>query len=375
MDFYHASFTRIGGQGVKDGWQAVNVSPGTPPAVIEKYTAFQNANISADYGEDIVTELQTDNQYVYFTRIKYGLSDSQGRPNMFADSFIFDVKQFSKNPGGVLSIKWHNFNFNFDSGFNPDLSSNLDRLDELGLLNNRENYSRLVKCVYSTLTAREPLFIISENYTEEIIANTMYSIYCALFLPFRKMVTFSTVNTKKTIIFNRHPVQSNCRYFNLHTGETNTRFTDYEFVDEVISNPGTVDFDLSRYGCAESTSLSLYKLAWGEGSTLNPVKRLNELLSAEVPVRDYLDRQILQLFCEIIKNDIPLNDIITEKIANLKTNNDTLGNLCTAYILNKMMTHAQNYYFPEFDCGEYAITPKQSFLGKIVKIFTKEHEN
>lgn len=399
MKMYKIGFTRLGGQGVKDGWQAVNISPDIPPEVIGRYCALQNSNValgisrensSVSGGEKIVTELLTDSQFVYLSKIKYGLADVQGRPSMFADSFICDIKQFAESPADVLRLcKSENFRFEIaeesetistEPRLQPEFELN-SALQTLGLdLNNR---TRLIKCVYSVITSRakETLNIIYRNNSDSadnsdtIIANTMYCIYSALFLPFRKTLTFGTgqTGTPKTIIFTDRQGGFG-KYFDLSNGETNIpemtlkKFSGYGVIDEIAEFPETADIDyfkrfengLREYGCAETMSLGLYKLVW-EAARIDSIidnspvdellRKLNELLSIDVPNRNPLDGQILKLLLRATEKQIPLNDILIGKLARLPsiTGNETLKFLCAAYVYGNIQAcRTDNGIFSDF---------------------------
>ncbi|MCL2071278.1 MAG: hypothetical protein FWH07_03480 [Oscillospiraceae bacterium] len=384
---YRIGFTRKGGQGIKDGWQAVNISPGIPPEIIGRYTALQNSNTPPgpvfepeDSEEKTVTELQSDNHNVYFSRIKYGLADSQGRPSMFADSFVCDLKQFAENPSKLLLIKSGNFHFevNEDESAQPESAPELLPAPELKLSLNPEQYAVLIKCVYSVMTARnkETLYIIcGGSYSDETVAETMLCIYSALFLPFRKVLTFATYethgNVPKSVIFKRRQSGGESKYFNLETGETNIkRFDNYGFIDEIAENPKQANLnyfksfesDLREYGCSETTSLALYKIVWETGHIDSILadndciltKKLNELLSVAVPKRTLLDEQILLFLTKIFERNINLNDILAQKLAGLPpmSANEALSSICTVYIYQKLKSLIPNEdLLPDFADG------------------------
>ena len=369
---FRISFTRVGGQGAKDGWQAVNIPPDLPPETAGRYVLLQNSNTALkpefdaeDTDEKIVTELTTDSRNAYLSRIKYGLADEQGRPSMFADSFIVSLKDFIENPWGLLGIKNENFRFDLSEGRgdavekfpDPEIS---DALSELNL--DSRKFAVLLKCVYAVLNRkiRKSLEIVcGADYCGETIAKTMYCIYSALFFPFRKGLTFSTYELKnalpKTIVFSRSVREGTECYFELESGKTDIqdsvlkRFDELGFIDEIADYPETAtsgyfksfEVDLREYGCAESTSLNLYKLVWeservkiAELPDSDLPKKLNELLSIDVPNQKIIHERITEVFLRITERGVRLNDILAGKIAKLPqaTNNPILANLCKACI-------------------------------------------
>ena len=343
MKYYKAEFTRVGGQGIKDGWQAVNISPDTPPEVIGRYSAHQNANtppapkFDSDDCVQSVTELQTDSYNAYLSRIRYGLADSQGRPSMHSDSFIFELKQFCESPDEALKLLTDDSQQPHDFEVTP----------------------LLMKCVYSVLTSRagRSLYVICDDYCVQTIAGIMSAIYSALFPPFRKYVTFSThtQNIPKTIIFKRRITAETLNYIDLRTGETNVptlkKFDDYGFIDEVLQVPRVArsnyfksfESALQEYGCAESVDLSLYKLVW-ETETIDSLtdfellKKFNELLGINVPNVRLLHNQIVSVLVKLLQNKVHINDVLTAKIATLtsRTSHEVLFELCVFWFYSNL---------------------------------------
>ncbi|MCL1902821.1 MAG: hypothetical protein FWF94_00195 [Oscillospiraceae bacterium] len=363
MDYYKIGFTRLGGQGIKDGWQAVDIPPEIPPEIISKYAALQNANTPPapvfdveDNDEKTVIELQSDNRNTYLSRIKYGFADEQGRPSMLAKSFIFDVKQFAEAPEEAIRY----------------VLPEQEELDNRPVFADSDKIALLLKCVYSVMTSRakETLHLVMPDKSQKAIAATMSLIYSLLFLPFRRLLSFSTYEaenfTPKTIIIDRRlpefvndslPDDKRYKYFDLATGETNIsdltlrKFSVYGFIDEIAETPKMANLnyfksfesDLREYGCTESTSLNLYKLVYEaenidrilEGDIDDILKKLNELLSINPPNRTLLDAQILKVIFKLSeKTKFPLcdvlNDILIRKLALLssETDNDLLKALC-----------------------------------------------
>ena len=228
MKYYQASFTRIGGQGVGDGWQTVNVSPDTPADVVSNFSRFQNSNVyepefdSEDSIKKIAMELHIDINNVFLTYIKYGLQDQTGRPTMFANSLIFNTNDFVTNPMDILRIKSDNFKFDVENTKQllTDIvfSNSLSLSDAIISLNlNRELYLSLMKSVFYTfdVKTKETLHIIC-NCTEDTIRNVMLCIYYALPYAFRRKLSYGTHSSQgsipKMILFNRNNSNTNDSY-------------------------------------------------------------------------------------------------------------------------------------------------------------------
>jgi hypothetical protein len=267
-------------------------------------------------------------------------------------------------------------NPDYSGGFN--IADALKKIFQAGFPGKEcsERYARLLKCVYSVLTARskndetETLHIVCGSaYSDDIISNTMFAVYSGLFLSLRKKLSFATFDAPKTaketkkdsvsarLIFDREqPMNTKCKFFALDSGETNIaedvlkKYDSYGFIDEIAQNPQmasmnffkNIEDDLSDYGCEDTTSMGLFKLVWGadRNAALTdeelPVK-LGELLKTAVPNRYPLDEQIIEVFTMIQDRGIELDDQIGEKLANLSSvsSNKILVDLCTAYTLKQ----------------------------------------
>lgn len=354
MAHYQVCFTRIGGQGSSDGWQAVNASNELPPEAVASFTRFQNGNVyppvfdAEDAAGQIVTELQSDGNYIFFTRIKYGLKDQTGRPAMFAHAYVFPISDFAQRPREVLSVSDGNFAFDIEQTracpvelVRDVLPSLPELLREMDL--SEESYTTLVQCVYFVMDskAKSPLHIICDC-RPKTIRYFMTCIYAAIPFEFRKKLTYSTYEnqngTPKQIIFNRKAPSSNGFYLNIQTGENNVltdvllkRWEKYEFIKVAPHNPaGNIDAyfhaledKLALFGSTGATSLELYKIAHDlimddrNGSQeLSPemlCKRLNEFLSIPVS-HPFIDRQVEIILGGIIESKTILNDVLSEKL-------------------------------------------------------------
>jgi hypothetical protein len=300
-----------------------------PSSLVSKYSALQNSNTGLDFNAQFVHELQSDNSHVYLSKIEYGISDEQGRPSMYADSLVFDLKEFVSTPCEVLETM-----FPVTKTVSADL----------------------LKCVYNAIATKTSIYIVgSENIVD---------IYSYLFLSMRKTVTFSThkMRTHRTIIFSKEiPVDPKINYYDLKSGKTNVKlkkFDDYGFIDEIAggSVPKDLDYfksfekELNKHGCAGTTSLTLFKFAYEFDKEAGKapkelLKKFNELLGINVPNRNLLDKKIIEFFLEILEKKIELNDVLILKIASLpqKTSNESLIKLSTSYIYELVKNNYEKY--------------------------------
>lgn len=397
MKHYQVCFTRISGQGSGDGWQAVNASPELPQEAVSAFSRFQNGNIAPpsfdaeDAGSQIVTELQCDSNYVFYTLIKCNAAaDDRGRPIMFADSFVFPLAEFVHAPQEVLCLE--RSNFSFDIAQTKALPLVLSRspkyslretVDSLGL--SEASYTTLVQCVYSIIDgkAKKSLHIICDC-NPDTIKKLMICIYAALPFEFRKKITFSTYEfqsgTVKTLIFDRKIKSPGNYYVNPITGQNNIlsdmvlkRLEKYEFmhfaphnnkVDNNIDNYfKTLEEKLSLFGSAQTTSLDLYKIADDlilddksntfKTSPEELCRRLNEFLS--ISSHPYIDLQIQNVLSEIVDHQLVLNDVISEKLCRKLETTENKDLIEVGYMYNSMkigkmtVEDGANYLFSAYN--------------------------
>ena len=366
MVWHQISFTRVSGQGGNYGWQAINISPDLSQEAVTAFTRFQNANINPpqfdkeDEQEQFVLDLQSENNSVFYTGLKYNISaDDRGRSNMFANAFVFDINEFSHQPISVLSIQDSNFNFSIEDS--PRMPEALTRYKALSLKEyaesiglTEERYTALMQCVYQILSAKtnNTLHVVCDC-APQTIRNYMCCVYLALPYEFRKKISFSTYELPnglpRTIVFERHKRDDGVYYYDASSGENNIlsdvvlrKLSRYDYISIVPRNLssgqaiedyfGALEEKLAQFDCAHTTSLELYNIAanllvdeQNGTAALTPEKlctRLNELLSAPVS-HPYLDQQIQYILGDIIERKIILNDVLSEKLCQkLETTRD-----------------------------------------------------
>lgn len=354
---YQVCFTRVSGQGSLDGWQAVNTTPGLPQDATSAFTRFQNGNLippsfdAEDVDSQVVTELQNDGNFVFYTFIKYNAAaDDKGRPIMFAHSYAFALNEFVRNPQEVLGLEQSNFAFEIAKTLSTPQTlvkrrsfSLNEVIETLGLT--KDNYVTLVQCIYFILDSKtkNSLHIICDCMPDTI-HKIMTCIYAALPFEFRKKITYATYELQngavKTIIFDRKVKNTSNYHLNPQTGENNVisdvilrRLEKYSFMKFVperyrknINHDNffkCLEGKLALFGSEQTTSLDLYKIAYDlilddSNKTLKPEpeelkKRLNELLSAPIN-HPYIDQQIQYVLGDIVEYRVVLNDVLSEKL-------------------------------------------------------------
>jgi len=362
MNFYQACFTRIGSQGLNDGWQTLNNSENIPSNALSNFTRFQNGNIlqsNADITNlpnQNILELQSDNNFIYLTKINYAIKDRNGRPSMFAHGYIFDANDFAKNPNFVLNVDKSNFNFNpADTEIIPKNLILTDKNDTKlsdaikNCYMNQETFETLILCIYFMTESKTKSSIhvkcdCSDDITDEFIRNFMYCIYSSIPFSMRKKISFSIGeipnSSVKTIIFDKE-IKNDCKYFIPNTNKNNIlnetqkkRWENYNFIKYIFQNFNNTNTEkyfeqleqkAMLFGNSQSISMDIYKISHEllfendnkrkiELSDEDYCKRLNEYLSIQLNQYTYLDNLLSDLLYEILEQKILLNEILTEKL-------------------------------------------------------------
>ena len=355
---HQISFTRAGGQSASDGWQVVNPSPDLPKDAVAAYSRMQNNNadpqpvFDEEDGDLIMYELQTDAAHTFLTRVKYGLTDENGRKSMFAHSFVMPAGDFALDPQSSLRIGKSNFSFDIESTKNiPAELALAEPLTLAGAMDaaslDADTYITLVKCIHFTLDSKTKtaLHVICDC-EESTIRALLICAYCALPHEMRRRLSFSTYETKghKLLYFEREIKDLSSNYIVPESGETNIsemslkRLERYDpFIKHVPrhidDDPSeffaAIDAKLALFGAEGSPTLELCGVAydlWCEDASpdacavmLTPEEissRLNRYLdlSAAVKLHGCLDQQIQYLLSDVVERGIRLNSTIAEKL-------------------------------------------------------------
>lgn len=250
------------GDTLKTGWQEVAVSDDIPQSAHRRCRDCQVANseilhpmVDEDGNILNLLELMGDGTYLYMIRTQYGLTDANGRTNMFSHAYIFPCEDADgiDDPNTFLTIANENFTSSetqADETKNRELLirnpgySIRDALEHCGLSD--ELYLTLVRCVYAQLCAdsiTKPLYVEYDG-SEEQIRELLYLIYSALPLYARRR--FSAVSCPKdnlkgiNIVFSKHAKEQK-RYLVPQTGENSVlseaekrRFFRLEYMEHAV---------------------------------------------------------------------------------------------------------------------------------------------
>lgn len=382
MIFYQACFTRIGGQGTRDGWQIVNCSPELDERDLSFFSSDQNANITPpvfdpeDSQTKIVEEFVVNQNSAFLTKIKYDVgTDPLGRSISFAHSFVFGLNDYVHKPQDVLFIADSNFRFSVE--MTKEIPSSLEMMEVLSLKEcveyvglTKETYKKLMKCVYYILDSksRENLHIICDC-RPETIARIIMCILSAMPIEYRKRVTYSTYMSRdsayKAIIFDRTDKAKGEYFFNLKTGANNVlsdvlikKMSRYGFIDVIPEGYDTdmspefyfenLDIELKKFADRQPITLDLYRVAYeimmatANGSESDApqdyLKRLNNLLNVPI-VHPYIDQQIQYALSDIMERGIKIPGLLEEKVNKRlsKTRNENLKSCGQQFIVDKML--------------------------------------
>jgi hypothetical protein len=358
MKFYQLCYTRIGGQGINDGWQLVNASPDAPASVKKSFSELQSANIVAQsaltsLGENQrVIEVQSDGDAIYVSRIQYGLTDQLGRPNVFIHGFALPAGEAVTAPSEIVGISGGNFHFDEEStSAIPDTlavtarTSLSDVVSRAGLTG--ETYETLMLGVYAILDnkAKSTLYVQYDG-TQENLFDLAFCVYSGLPFFLRRKISFADYDNGcpniKTVIFGTD-VRSAQKFLIPKTGENNvltdsliTKLKKLDFTTLVprhIAKPDMNDYftelerTLAQLGGTKNVQLATVKIAHdiilGEtsGSDFNGytdedlTRQLNEFISAGIRGNEYFDGKVSDVLSEILGRRAAINNTISEKLS------------------------------------------------------------
>ena len=356
MDFYQACFTRVGGQGEGDGWQLVNCSPDLSEKSLSFFSKAQNSNISRpvfdpeDQQTKTVAEFISDNNYVFYTKIKYDVgTDTLGRSISFAHSYAFKINDFIHNPQDVLFLNDSNFRFSIDeTKIIPstlemkDIPALKECVESSGLTKN--TYKTLMRCVCYILDgkSRDTLHIICDCDLETV-QKLLFCIVRALPFEYRKRLSASTKLSRdsayKTIVFDRKYNAGGEYFVNVSSGDNNVlsdilvkKMSRYGFIDvipdgyeDVSSDKFFEDLDaeLRKFVGGQPVTLELYRVAYelmmatstnsDSDAPEEYLKRLNNLLNVPL-VHPYIDQQIQYALSDIMDHGIKMPKLLEDKV-------------------------------------------------------------
>lgn len=325
----------ISGTGTGGGWQVTAASGELPAVIREEYARIQDSNVTSQEPKDAqgnplnMYEIVIRKEYLFLTRVAYGLKDNSGRHNnMLSHSYLFRLdEELLSDPNIFLTVEDSNFTDDIEkAGRIPDtlkrsVPCTLEAaLKQCGL--DEETYVRLIYAMHARRENNRTLYLHSCR-GEEIIRPAVYCIWMGLPLAYRR--TFSCAgavvnrNSSRMIVFSRDHDPSEF-YFDLDTGESNIldtrsvrKYRRWGFADYFPENYKQIDGeqyfkDLEdtavRLGDSKGAKPKILKIAHqiltgedGETDDGELQRRLLEALLAPVEPNPYMDAYT----CSVLK--------------------------------------------------------------------------
>lgn len=383
MKGYKVVYFRVGDKESWAGWRIAGMTEGVPADAKESFSKNQSSNSTPSLVNDLYTaapiiwEMNSDNKYVYFSKLTYGIIDqgNPGRQSMRADGVILpllDNSDINEAPESILALDSALFNNRLIiEDVYPQKVKNNESTDSLPeneivtvfnmvnvshakinsaeLINkyfsNKTVFSDLIKCIYWALTDKSSpsVNIIYEGDAEskkEIISLIMS--YLPLNMRLRLSFRTQHVPAAKpmSVVFS-NVVDMKERFFEIATGRNNiikefkldTRLAKYDFIDYTIDNKDNVDINeyysllnkgMAELGVSNDIDLNLIKVAHeivmdefirgqGEVTDLDVLKRLYNFLMLPYN-NEKVDGYCAKLLETIIDRKIELNESIQERL-------------------------------------------------------------
>jgi hypothetical protein len=245
------------------GWRVVATSSDVSDSMAGAYAKIQDANVCSNEPLDRdgnslnMYELVTDRNYVYVTRITYGLMVPGGRKNnMLSHTYLFPIADgVLEDPNTFLTLTDENFTGDIEIAKNvrtdfarSDAYTMDSAMAACGL--NQELFLQLIYCMYGCKEQKRTLFIHT-NRGDEVIRPLLYLVLSSI--PFSMRKNFSCAgelvneNSIKTIVFSTKHMPDEL-YYDLETGENNVldtraikKYGRWGYVDFYAKNYAQVD--------------------------------------------------------------------------------------------------------------------------------------
>lgn len=311
------------------GWNAFACSDNISEQIRQNYAKLQDINVTSQEPKDgdgnplNMYEVIVDGEYLYLTRVLYGLQDARGRKNnMLSHSYLFPLQDVLKDANLFLTVE--------DSNFPGDVEAvsmipqQLKRrspytmesaLKESGI--DQEVFVSLIYAMFFQKEVKQTIYIHSSQ-GEVIIRPLIYCIWNSIPLSMRRSFSFSSANVNnnanKTIVFSKNHFNTEY-YFDLDTGENNIfegglekKYIRWKFVDFFANNYQNVDGQLFfetleeiavKLGDSKATKMKVMRIAFRimmneceQMETLTEEElqdQLYEALQAPVTPTQYMD--------------------------------------------------------------------------------------
>ena len=378
MKASQCAFTRLGSREPDAGWQAIPLDQTVSPKALARCALYQKQNIITDTrlfkaADMSVREIICDEDFLFYSRVQYGLRDELGRQNnLFSHVFVFPLETaVYTDPNLFLTIADASFIRSYEErgrvktrpakspSFTPERALATARLD-------RESCWDLLFAYYAARGQKKPLFIKNCDNTEKMKA-VIYLIFTALPYSFRKR--FSCTENSFDKGTTRHLVFSEPRpgdyYFDLGKGESNIltprlrkKFERLRFPGYAAENCGrtdshyyfrALDKTAAAIGDPSGTDPAALKMAHqiirdgapGTWSTEACKERIHEALRAGYPgafMDTHLDAMLRRLNC------VPDEDPAGEPVLLAKEAEELLAKRLSAGCTAELCSAARIYF-------------------------------
>ena len=172
------------------GWQTAAASPEMTLHMLDVYRKQQDANVASqlpldEKGEPLnMYELVADGEFIYVTRVTYGLEDVRGRKNnMLSHTYLFPAsKEVLENPNEFLTVADENFTGDIEKA--KQIRTSFVRkapytlssaMEECGL--DERKYQNLVYCIQEQKEQKSCLLYTSDAARRYAVCRSRWSPY------------------------------------------------------------------------------------------------------------------------------------------------------------------------------------------------------
>ncbi len=360
------------------GWQTAAASPEMTPHMVDAYRKQQDANVASqlpldEKGEPLnMYELVADGEFIYVTRVTYGLEDVRGRKNnMLSHTYLFPAsREVLENPNEFLTVADENFTGDIEKAKQIRTSfvrkapyTLASAMAECGL--DEEKYQNLVYCMQEQKAQKRPIFIRTAK-GEAVIRPLMFCLFSALPFSMRSEISCASalvnLNSNRTLIVTSSVDPMNL-FFDLETGENNVltersikKYERFGYLSYFIQNREQMDGNAYfekleeiavKLGDQKAAKPRVLKIAYQMISSESGVEtaeearaKLYEALMAAVQPGVFMDDYIALLLGKINASGNLLDEAVeTELLKKLKeeTESEKLRKEGETYLLNKIL--------------------------------------
>ncbi len=360
------------------GWRTAAASPEMTLHMLDVYRKQQDANVASqlpldEKGEPLnMYELVADGEFIYVTRVTYGLEDVRGRKNnMLSHTYLFPAsKEVLENPNEFLTVADENFTGDIEKA--KQIRTSFVRkapytlssaMEECGL--DERKYQNLVYCIQEQKEQKRPVFIRTAR-GEAVLRPLMFCLLSALPFAQRSEISCASaqvnMNSNRTLIVTSSADPMNL-FFDLETGENNIltersikKYERLGYLSYFIRNRDRMDGNAYfekleeiaiKLGDQKAAKARVLKIAYqmissasGAETTEEARAKLYEALIAAVQPGVFMDDYIASLLGKINAEEKLLDEVVeTELLKKLKeeTKSEKLQHEGEMYLVNRIL--------------------------------------